>query len=356
VRVGFVVSFLELTGGHIAVVEIANRLADRGHEVSLVYPARSILSRRNDVLRVAERIAPDRLLAPLFRTNGSDLDWMPFRGDVVRAPELEERHMPELDVVVATAWQTAERVATFGTRTGTKIYFIQHYETWSGPERRVDATWRAPFVRIVTSEWLRRLARERFGIEDVAVVPYGVDVDRFRPVPTPPRERPRIGLLSHDEPWKGLADSLEALRDVSGRRDFELVLFGLAPPPGGLPAGAQFVRRPRRDELPALYSSFDVFLCGSWSESGPMTVAEAMACGTCVVSTDVGNVSLWSRDGEGAFLAPPRDPRALADALEAALADPGECARRASRGRELIQAFTWERTAEEFARVVEARA
>jgi glycosyltransferase involved in cell wall biosynthesis len=357
-RIGFVISFLELTGGHVAVVEIANRLVERGHEVSLVYPARSVASRRNDLLRRADALIPEALLRPFFRTNTSELTWGRFDGQIARIPDLEERWMPELDVIVATAWATAERVATFGSRTGTKVYFIQHYETWAGHEQRVDATWRGPFVRIATSEWLRSLAVERFGIDDVHVVPYGVDLDAFYPDAPPPPPGPflRVGVLTHVEPWKGVADSLAAVRTaIDGGRPVQPVFFGQFAPPEDLPAGTELRIGIAREELRRLYSSLDVFLCGSWTESGPMTVPEAMACGTCVVSTDVGNVSLWS-GGEAAYLAPPRHPDELARALVAALDDPGERARKAALGRELIQAYTWERAAREFAEIVEAAA
>jgi glycosyltransferase involved in cell wall biosynthesis len=356
-RVGFVLSFLELTGGHIAAVEIANRLAARGHDVALVYPGRSIASRRNEALRRVSFL-PDALTAPLYRMNGASLDWARFDGEIVRVPDLEERYMPSLDVVVATAWPTAERVGAFGSRTGRKVYFIQHYETWSGPAARVDATWRLPFVRIATSEWLARLGRERFGLDDVHVVPYGVDLDRFYPEPSERvDERLRLGILTHDEPWKGVGDALQAVRQVAeGGHEVRVVMFGAFPPPPDLPPGSEVRLRPPRDELRWLYSSLDVFLCASWSESGPMTVPEAMACETCVVSTDVGNVSLWTRGGEGGFLAPPRQPDELARVLTTALDEPEERTRRAGRGRELIQAFTWDRSADEFARIIEAAA
>jgi glycosyltransferase involved in cell wall biosynthesis len=356
-RIGFVLSFLELTGGHVAVVELGNRLADQGHEVVLIYPARSITSRRNDLLRHAGKAVPDAVLAPFYRENGAELAWGAFRGEIARVRDLDESLLPPLDVIVATAWQTAERVACFGPRTGKKVYFIQHYETWSGPSERVDATWRAPFVRIATSEWLRRLALERFGIDDVEVVPYGVDLDVFYPDPPAERKmRLRVGVLTHIEPWKGVDDSVSALRSaIDGGRLLQPVFFGLFDAPADAPAGAELRIRPKRDELRRLYSSFDVFLCGSWAESGPMTVPEAMACGTCVVSTDVGNVSLWTGGGEAAYLAPPRAPHELAHALAAALDDPAGRAGKAARGRELIQAFTWERAAADFARIVEAR-
>ena len=357
-RIGFVLSFLELTGGHVAVVEIGNRLLEHGHEVSLVYPAHSVASRRNDLLRRAAAVVPDALLEPFYRANGSELGWADFRGELVRVRDLEERWMPSLDAVVATAWPTAERVARFDARTGKKVYFIQHYETWSGSAERVDATWRAPFTRIASSEWLARLALERFGIEGVEVVPYGVDLGRFYPDPPPPRDGGlRVGVLTHVEPWKGVADALSAIRSaIAGGRELQPVFFGLFDPPLELPPGSELRIRPTREELRRLYSSLDVFLCGSWAESGPMTVPEAMACGTCVVSTDVGNVSLWSAAGEGAYLAPPRAPQELGRALAEALDDPVGRAAKAARGRELIQPFTWERAAAEFARIVEGAA
>jgi starch synthase len=133
----------------------------------------------------------------------------------------------------------------------------------------------------------------------------------------------------------------------------QAVVFGAFEPPGGLPPGSEITLRPSRDELRGLYSSLDVFLCGSWQETGPMTVPEAMACGACVVSTDVGNVSLWTDGGEAAYLAPPRRPDELGVALAAALADPAERKRRAARGHELIQAFTWDRAAAEVEAILE---
>jgi len=350
VKVAFLVSFLELTGGHVAVVEIGERLVRRGHEVTIVYPAHSIASRRNDVLRGAGRVVPGRVLEPLYRQNSSELDWFPFSGSVLRVPELEDRYLPRFDAVVATAWRTAELASRFAPDAGRRFYLIQHYETWSGPAGRVDATWRAPFIRIATSEWLRTLGHERFGIDDIEVVPYGVDLETFRPDPSSPRGdgRPRVGMLYHREPWKGVADAFAAVAAVRRSRPVQLVAFSSFPAGDDLPPGTEFHLRPTREELRRLYSSLDVFLCASLTETGPLTVPEALACGVAVVSTDVGNVSLWTAGGEGAFVVPPGDGQALMQVLDRALADEAERRRRAARGRELVQAFTWERATDAF--------
>jgi glycosyltransferase involved in cell wall biosynthesis len=351
-KITFVVSYLEVTGGHRAVLEIATRLVGRGHDVTLLYPARSILSRRNAVLRRLGRAVPERL----FIHNTAKLDWYEFPGRIVRAVDLLPSAAPPADAVVATAWQTAERVARFPTRAGRRFYFLQHYETWSGPAARVDATWRADFVRIASSDWLRRLAAERFGLQDVHVIPYGVDLDCFRPEPSGdarPGGPLRVGFMYHVEAWTGVADAVAVLDAVSRERAVEAVAFGVFAPGRDLPDDIEYHRAPSRDELRRIYNSLDVFLCASWTETGPMTVPEAMACGTCVVTTDVGNVELWSHGGAGAVIVPPRDHDALVDALAAVLDDPEARRRTAERGREGVQEFTWDRATEAFEEIFE---
>ncbi len=351
-RITFVVSYLEVTGGHRAVLEIATRLVARGHDVTLLYPARSILSRRNTALRYLGRAVPERF----FIHNGDELDWYEFPGRIVRAADLSPSAAPPADAVVATAWQTAERVARFPARAGKRFYFIQHYETWSGPAARVDTTWRADFVRIVSSDWLRRLAEERFALHDVHVVPYGVDLDCFHPEPSGdlrPGGPLRVGFMYHVEAWKGVADAVGALEAVSRDRAVQPVAFGVFAPGRDLPDGIEYHRAPSRDELRRIYTSLDVFLCASWTETGPMTVPEAMACGTCVVTTDVGNVSLWSHGGAGAVIVPSRDREALVGALAAVLDDPDARRRTAERGRDGVQEFTWDRAAAAFERILE---
>ncbi len=351
-RITFVVSYLEVTGGHRAVLEIASRLVGRGHDVTLLYPARSILSRWNAVLRRLGRAVPERL----FIHNSAELDWYEYPGRIVRAVDLSPSAAPPADAVVATAWQTAERVAHFPADAGRKFYFIQHYETWSGPVARVDATWRADFVRIASSDWLRRLAEERFALHDVHVVPYGVDLERFYPEPSGDSRSGdplRVGFMYHVEAWKGVADAVTALDAVSRERAVQPVAFGVFAPGGDLPDGVEYHRSPSRDELRRIYNSLDVFLCASWTETGPMTMPEAMACGTCVVTTDVGNVSLWSQRGAGAVIVPPRDHEALVEALGAVLDDPEARRRTAERGRHGVQEFTWDRAATAFERILE---
>lgn len=67
-----------------------------------------------------------------------------------------------------------------------------------------------------------------------------------------------------------------------------------------------------RADVRPLLRRFDVYVCSSVAESSPISVWEAMAMAKPVVSTDVGDVPLYVRDGESGYVAPVGDDAKLA--------------------------------------------
>ena len=72
-----------------------------------------------------------------------------------------------------------------------------------------------------------------------------------------------------------------------------------------------------RDDLLRLNRAFDLVVSSSYSEGLPVVLGEAMAAGTPVVATDVGDCALLIADDDR--VAPPRDPLALATAIQRVL-------------------------------------
>lgn len=66
-------------------------------------------------------------------------------------------------------------------------------------------------------------------------------------------------------------------------------------------------------EIRQVLAETDIFVCSSVSESGPMTVWEAMSMRKAIVSTDVGDVARFIKDGENGFVVPIKDSAALAE-------------------------------------------
>jgi len=90
-----------------------------------------------------------------------------------------------------------------------------------------------------------------------------------------------------------------------------------------------------RKDVDACLAAMDIFCLHSATEAFPNVVAEAMNAGLSCVATDVGDTALLL--GDAGILVPPRDPKALADALLAMMsASPEERMRFGERGRRRI--------------------
>jgi len=90
-----------------------------------------------------------------------------------------------------------------------------------------------------------------------------------------------------------------------------------------------------------LYQSAAIFVLTSLSEGFPTTVLEAMYYGVPVIGTDIPVMN--ENFSDSVSLVPPRDDRALADAILGLLVDPDLAQKLSSKGKEAVKNFTWDR-------------
>jgi glycosyltransferase involved in cell wall biosynthesis len=193
---------------------------------------------------------------------------------------------------------------------------------------------------IVISEFVRRRALELLGLDParVHVTPLGLDHAVLRPG-AGVRE-PFLYYPARPWPHKNHRVLFEAWPLIRRERpDLRLVLTGGGDLPH-VPEGVEalgLVPRPRVIELlqrasalvfPSLYEGFG------------LPPLEAMACGTPVACSNAG--ALPEVVGDAALLFDPHDPRAIADATLAVLADPAPWV---ERGLARAGGFSWEATA-----------
>ncbi len=96
-----------------------------------------------------------------------------------------------------------------------------------------------------------------------------------------------------------------------------------------------------RSEVPQRLTQSDVFLNTTNAECFGISTIEAMACGLCVVSTNVGGVPYLLEHEGDALLVPPNDADAMAAAVRRILTEPGLAARLSENARRKAEQFDW---------------
>jgi len=176
-KITFVLPTLSLSGGIRVVSIFAERLRKRGHSVfviSIPHPQPSMRHQVKSLLLGQGWISPPENEFSFF-------DNLAVEHKIThRYGPVEDKDVPDADVVVATWWETAEWVAKLFPSKGAKAYFIQHHEVFDYvPQDRVEATWMLPLHKITISQWLVDLAETKYGDRQVSLAPPSVDTKQF---------------------------------------------------------------------------------------------------------------------------------------------------------------------------------
>jgi glycosyltransferase involved in cell wall biosynthesis len=85
----------------------------------------------------------------------------------------------------------------------------------------------------------------------------------------------------------------------------------------------------------------DIFLNTTNVDNTPVSVLEAMACGLCVVSTNVGGIPYLLEHEHDGLLVPPDDPAAVTTAVRRLLTEPDLAERLSRNARQKAEQFDW---------------
>ncbi len=209
----------------------------------------------------------------------------------------------------------------------------------------------------------------------VTVVPYGVDLEVFRPRPSTDH-RPALGggdassevvmgAVARLSREKGLHYLLEAFAFVVDRyTGARLVLAGEGPERRrlqrlaarlGLGERVQFLGEVPHEQVPQVLQGLDVFVMPSTYEGFGVAALEAEAVEVPVVASSIHGIPDVVVDGETGLLVPPRNRQALAEAL-LRLAGDADLRRRLGRaGRAFVaEHYSWEQNTAQMEALYEA--
>ncbi len=202
------------------------------------------------------------------------------------------------------------------------------------------------FRVVAPSRWLAEEARSSslFRRFTVDVIPYGLDTDVFRPRDRR-SARERFSLPADANIMlfvargagarrKGFTVLAEAAAGISGADESVLVSVGGKKPHSPAIGRHVHLGNVAGDEaLAYAYSAADVLIVPSLEDNLPLTVLEALACGTPVIGADVGGIPDVVISDQTGYVVPKGDVAALSAALERCFADPENIARLSESAR-----------------------
>jgi glycosyltransferase involved in cell wall biosynthesis len=347
------------TGIGVCTEMLAQGARDAGHEVvGVVSGWRWLRSGHSDLAFPTVRNWLPRSLKPVCNR-------------LLRWPCVETFTGP-LDLFVATNYVVPP------TRAATSVAFVHDVGRLLHPHlyrprqvRRFERAMRAcarfaDFILVPTASVGREIsALGLFDPDRIRVLPLAV-----RPLPTPAQRAateatdPMVLCVSSLERHKNIPTLIRAFRRIVRSQPHHLVLAG------GRGGGAEEVRAAvRNSEIPEsrihflghvdenrladLYRNAEVTVCPSLYEGFGLTVLEAMANGSPVIASDI--PAHREVAGDAAQFVSAQSEAEVADALVDLIGDETRRGEFRARGLDRSSQFSWERTREEFSRLISAK-
>jgi glycosyltransferase involved in cell wall biosynthesis len=216
-------------------------------------------------------------------------------------------------------------------------------------------------VNTANSSHTARLVREISG-RHAHVLPYGATV-KIEPGPTPAGSEPFLLFSGRLIQRKGVRYLLEAMPRILERHPIKLVITGDGPLREALEAQAaalkvsrsvEFVGFVTKERLGELFRTCTAYVHPAIhdergdTEGLGVVLIEALSNRKPVIASGVGGIVDVIKDGETGLLVPEKDPEALASAVLRILTNPAEAARLGAQGSAYAaRLFDWERITDE---------
>ena len=341
------------------VKHLYREFAYLGHDVRIMAPSsnRNLEREEDDVYRIGNvrRIPANGSIARItlsFRLSRRVREVLAFeKFDVIHA---HEPLMPSLPPTVLK-YSDAVNIGTFHAYRGSYYGYFYGRPVLRRAFRQLDG-------RIAVSRSAKRFVRQYF-MAPYRVIPNGVEVARFDRTRVSPLSRyqdgrPNILFVGRPEKRKGVGYVLRAYPLVKSEfPDARFIVVG-AGNWDDSPYRAYIERHNLRDievvgrvsdeDLPRYYRSADVLCCpATQGESFGIVLLEGMASGVPIVASDIEGYRQVVSDEQEALLVPPRNERALADAICRLLEDPKTRGEMGARGVATAAEYSWQRVAEQ---------
>jgi len=282
-KISFVEPHLKIFGGIRRVIELSNRLTERGYDVTI------------------------------FHSDGSPCGWMKCKCKIKSYTDvLSETH----DVLIYNDPNPTDYGLVKEAEAKLKVFYVlalyersllkginpKIYLPWKRRVLLLKKSLKSPYLKLSNSTWMYYWLKYNMNIDSKLLIG-GVNTEIFHPVDVE-KDADEVRILCSGDPRerKGTKTIFEAV-EIAKKKEPRIVLdtyYGK-----GIP----------QEKMAEKYCSGDIFVDGQWYAGWNNPVAEAMASKVPVVCTDIGGVKDFAFHEKTALLVPPKDPDAMASAI-----------------------------------------
>ena len=324
-KIAFLEPHLKVFGGIRRVLELSNRLVQRGHEVTI------------------------------YHSDGSPATWMQGLAATKPAQDiLQEQH----DVLIYNDPTDHDLDLADRAKATLKVYYclelyqtelmlnrfsLKRFFTRKGEVRRTLLTKAALYkndLLLVNASWLKTWLQENLQLESTLLIG-GVNTEMFHPVTVLKNPQVIRIVYSGDKRRRKGTKIVEAARRIVEKQLPNVIFDTYAGK--GIP----------QHEMAQMYSSADIFVDGQFSAGWNNPVAEAMACQVPVVCTDIGGVQDFAFHEQTALLVSPHNSKAMAEAILRLACDSMLRQQLGENAYQHIMTFRWDKSAEKLETILE---
>jgi len=334
-KISFLLPHLQLYGGIRRIIELSNRLVERGHEVTIFHSDGTpcswmeckaeiknqgqVLNEEHDVLMTVW--APFCLLLKkakarlrVFYVLGLYEKWLLKRGIrnqlVLSLSDIYFRATGKISKIplLRSIYNHLKTILARG-----KVSYTLN----EGKRGEVSSKILAPrasylralkkclhynWLKLSNSTWMYHWLKDELKIDSQLLIG-GINKEIFHPTDIT-RNSDEIRILYSGDPREGKgSDTILKAIEIVKKQEPRIVL------------DSYYGKHIPQEEMAYKYSSADIFVDAQWYAGWNNPVAEAMACKVPVVCTDIGGVEDFAFHERTALLVPPKAPQSMASAI-----------------------------------------
>lgn len=329
-------NFKSPIGGFKIVYEYSNYLVQNNVDVNIVFCTEHSLEKYKLPLRVRRFISK---FIVMLSPRWFKLD---RRVNKIAAPRLEDKYIPNADIVFATAVKTSTQVSKLSESKGKKFYLIQDFENWEVEDSVVFDSYKLGMRNIVVSSWLYDIVKKYS--DDVKCIKNPIDLHIYKVInPIGNRNPLCIGMLYHDGWYKGTEYSIATLKNIKNiYPELKVIAFGNPSRPKDLPEWFEYYQHASSELVAQIYNKCSIFICSSIVEGFGLTGLESMACGCALVSSNYKGVFEYAVDRYNSLISQVKDVKAMEKNIVFLIENKSERIRIANNAVESVKDYSWE--------------